>query len=134
MRSKMHHNAAFLHLPIGLEKECKGILDLVEEKAMYFDGDYGEVVRLDEIPQDRQTEVKERRHELIEHLSNVDETLGKNLFILCVMFYCFFYLINKINQIRQHCPVFYNLFSQEELSMKNLIIVIYIYTDTFKVS
>lgn len=77
MRSKMHHNAAFLHLPIGLEKECKGILDLVEEKAMYFDGDYGEVVRFDEIPQDRRTEVKERRHELIEHLSNVDETLGE---------------------------------------------------------
>lgn len=89
MRSKMHHNAAFLHLPIGLEKECKGILDLVEEKAVYFDGDYGEVVRLDEIPQDRRTEAKERRHELIEHLSNVDETLGKNLFTLCVMLYCF---------------------------------------------
>ncbi|XP_045458688.1 elongation factor G, mitochondrial [Melitaea cinxia] len=77
MRSKMHHNAAFIHLPIGLEKECKGILDLIEEKAMYFDGDYGEVVRLDEIRQDRRTEVKERRHELIEHLSNVDETLGE---------------------------------------------------------
>ncbi|CAH2104960.1 unnamed protein product [Euphydryas editha] len=77
MRSKMHHNAAFIHLPIGLEKECQGILDLVEEKAIYFDGDFGEIVRLDEIPQDRRTEVKERRHELIEHLSNVDDTLGE---------------------------------------------------------
>ncbi|CAK1603455.1 unnamed protein product [Parnassius mnemosyne] len=77
MRSKLNHNAAFLHLPIGLEKECQGILDLVEEKALYFDGDYGEKVRLDEIPQDRRAEVQERRHELIEHLSNVDETLGE---------------------------------------------------------
>ncbi|CAH0726438.1 unnamed protein product, partial [Brenthis ino] len=77
LRSKMNHNAAFLHLPIGLEKECQGILDLIDEKAMYFDGNYGEIVRLDEIPQDRRTEVKERRHELIEHLSNVDETLGE---------------------------------------------------------
>ncbi|XP_047545156.1 elongation factor G, mitochondrial [Vanessa atalanta] len=77
MRSKMHHNAAFIQLPIGLEKECQGILDLVEEKAMYFEGDYGENVRLDEIPQDRRAEVKEKRHELIEHLSNVDENLGE---------------------------------------------------------
>ncbi|CAG9784631.1 unnamed protein product [Diatraea saccharalis] len=77
MRSKLNHNAAFIHLPIGLEKECQGILDLIEERAIYFDGDYGEKVRYDEVPQDRRTEVKERRHELIEHLSNVDETLGE---------------------------------------------------------
>ncbi|XP_013200666.1 elongation factor G, mitochondrial [Amyelois transitella] len=77
MRSKMNHNAAFLHLPIGLEKECQGILDLVEEKAMYFDGDYGEKVRLDEVPKDRRAEVQEKRHELIEHLSNVDDALGE---------------------------------------------------------
>lgn len=76
MRSKMKHNAAFLHLPIGLEKECQGILDLVEEKAIYFDGDYGEIVRLDEIPQNKRAEVKDKRHELIEQLSNVDEPLG----------------------------------------------------------
>ncbi|XP_053601089.1 elongation factor G, mitochondrial [Plodia interpunctella] len=77
MRSKLNHNAAFLHLPMGLEKECQGILDLVEEKAMYFEGDYGEKVRLDEVPKDRRAEVQERRHELIEHLSNVDESLGE---------------------------------------------------------
>ncbi|XP_041970384.1 elongation factor G, mitochondrial [Aricia agestis] len=77
LRSKMHHNAAFIHLPIGLEKECQGILELIEERAVYFDGDYGEIVRYDEIPPDRRTEVKERRHELIEHLSNVDDKLGE---------------------------------------------------------
>ncbi|CAH0603413.1 unnamed protein product [Chrysodeixis includens] len=77
MRSKMNHNAAFLQLPIGLEKECQGILDLIEERAIYFEGDYGDKIRYDEVPQDRRAEVKERRHELIEHLSNVDETLGE---------------------------------------------------------
>ncbi|XP_075991968.1 mitochondrial translation elongation factor G 1 [Anticarsia gemmatalis] len=77
MRSKMNHNAAFIQLPIGLEKECAGILDLIEERAIYFDGDYGETIRYDEVPQDKRTEVQERRHELIEHLSNVDETLGE---------------------------------------------------------
>lgn len=74
----MNHNAAFLHLPIGLEKDCQGILDLIEERAIYFDGDYGEKMRYDEVPQDRRAEVKDKRHELIEHLSNVDEALGRN--------------------------------------------------------
>ncbi|XP_045511430.1 elongation factor G, mitochondrial [Colias croceus] len=77
MRTKLNHNAAFLHLPIGLEKDCQGIIDLVEEKAIYFDGDYGEIVRWDEIPKDRRAEASDKRHELIEHLSNVDEKLGE---------------------------------------------------------
>lgn len=77
MRSKMNHNAAFIQLPIGLEKECEGILDLIEERAIYFDGPFGENIRYDEVPKNNRAEVQERRHELVEHLSNVDETLGE---------------------------------------------------------
>lgn len=73
----MNHNAAFLQLPIGLESKCTGIIDLVEQKALYFDGKYGETVRLDEIPKENREEANERRYELIEHLSNCDETLGE---------------------------------------------------------
>ena len=35
-RSKLSHNAAFLQLPIGLERETEGIVDLIQEKALYF--------------------------------------------------------------------------------------------------
>lgn len=77
LRSKMNHNAAFIQLPIGLENKCKGIVDLVTEKAIYFEGDHGMQLRYDEIPQDMRTESAERRQEMIEHLSNVDETLGE---------------------------------------------------------
>ncbi|XP_037958641.1 elongation factor G, mitochondrial [Teleopsis dalmanni] len=77
MRSKMNHNAAFIQLPIGLEGDCKGIVDLISEKSVYFEGDYGTVIRYDEIPQNMRTESQERKQELIEHLSNVDETLGE---------------------------------------------------------
>ncbi|XP_043288775.1 elongation factor G, mitochondrial [Venturia canescens] len=76
MRSKMHHNAAFVQIPIGLEAATKGIVDLVAQKALYFEGTFGEEIRVDEIPADMRTESNERRQELIEHLSNVDETLG----------------------------------------------------------
>ncbi|XP_055839116.1 elongation factor G, mitochondrial [Episyrphus balteatus] len=77
MRSKMNHNAAFIQLPIGLESNCQGIIDLVGEKAIYFEGPTGTELRYDEIPKDMATEANERRQELIEHLSNVDDKLGE---------------------------------------------------------
>lgn len=77
LRSKLNHNAAFIQLPIGVESECKGIVDLVRQKALYFEEPLGLTVRQDEIPPDMRSECNERRHELIEHLSNADETIGE---------------------------------------------------------
>ncbi|CAG9862971.1 unnamed protein product [Phyllotreta striolata] len=77
MRSKMNHHAAFVQLPIGVESNCKGIIDLVAQKSIYFDGSFGEELRYDDIPKDMRTESDERRHELIEHLSNCDDTIGE---------------------------------------------------------
>lgn len=77
MRSKLNHNAALVQLPIGLESDCKGIIDIVTQKAIYFEGDFGENLRYDEIPEELKAETKEKRHELIEHLSNSDEIMGE---------------------------------------------------------
>lgn len=77
MRAKLHHHAAFIQLPIGLESNCKGIVDLVQERAIYFEGSFGTDLVYDEIPKEMRTEADERRQELIEHLSNVDDTLGE---------------------------------------------------------
>lgn len=77
MRSKMNHHAAFLQLPIGLESNCKGIIDLIDQKAMYFEGNFGEELRFDQIPKDMLAESTDRRHELVEYLSNVDDHLGE---------------------------------------------------------
>jgi elongation factor G len=40
-RSKLGHNAAFVQIPMGLESNFKGIIDLIERKAMYFHGTHG---------------------------------------------------------------------------------------------
>lgn len=76
-RSKMNHNAAFIHIPIGLESKFKGIVDLIQQKAIYFDGKYGETIISDEIPKEIRGEAVEKRHELVEHLSNSDDVLGE---------------------------------------------------------
>nr|NVI74808.1 iconoclast [Cucujiformia] len=77
MRTKLSHNAALVQLPIGLESNCKGIIDLIEQKAIYFEGHFGEIMKYDAIPNEMLSESKEKKHELIEHLSNVDEKIGE---------------------------------------------------------
>ncbi|NXQ52644.1 EFGM factor, partial [Anthoscopus minutus] len=77
LRSKLKHNAAFVQIPIGLEGNFKGIIDLIEEKAIYFDGEFGQTLRLEEIPAEFRAEAAERRRELIECVANADELLGE---------------------------------------------------------
>ena len=52
LRSKLGHNAVALQIPIGLEMDLQGIVDLVSMKAFYFDGDNGEIIRSEDIPED----------------------------------------------------------------------------------
>ena len=41
MREKLHFNAAFINIPIGLETNHKGVIDLIKRKAIYFEGKFG---------------------------------------------------------------------------------------------
>ncbi|NXM07236.1 EFGM factor, partial [Tyrannus savana] len=77
LRSKLKHNAAFVQIPIGLEGNFKGIIDLIEEKAIYFDGALGQTLRVEEIPAELRAEAAERRRELIECVANSDDQLGE---------------------------------------------------------
>ncbi|XP_042311910.1 elongation factor G, mitochondrial [Sceloporus undulatus] len=77
LRSKLNHNAAFIQIPMGLEGDFRGVIDLIEEKAMYFDGDFGQIVKYDEIPPEFRAESVDRRQELIECVANIDEQLGE---------------------------------------------------------
>ncbi|NXW09581.1 EFGM factor, partial [Fregetta grallaria] len=77
LRSKLKHNAAFVQIPIGLEGNFKGVIDLTEEKAIYFDGALGQTLRYDEIPAEFRAEAAERRRELIECVANSDDQLGE---------------------------------------------------------
>uniref|UniRef100_A0A665UEQ7 Elongation factor G, mitochondrial n=1 Tax=Echeneis naucrates TaxID=173247 RepID=A0A665UEQ7_ECHNA len=77
LRTKLNHNAAFVSIPIGLEGNMRGIIDLVQEQSIYFDGPFGQTVRYDEIPADFRAEAADRRQELVECVANADEILGE---------------------------------------------------------
>jgi elongation factor G len=47
LREKLGHTPVALQMPIGLEADFEGVVDLVRMQAIYFDGDNGETLRLD---------------------------------------------------------------------------------------
>ncbi|KAJ4850105.1 Elongation factor G-1, mitochondrial [Turnera subulata] len=75
-RTKLKHHNAAVQVPIGLEDEFQGLVDLVQMKAYYFQGANGEKVVTADIPADMEALVAEKRHELIEMVSEVDDKLA----------------------------------------------------------
>jgi elongation factor G len=75
LKEKLGHHAVALQIPIGLEADLEGVVDLVSMKAMYFDGSNGEDVRIEDIPQDLLDEALERREDLIDAASMFSDQL-----------------------------------------------------------
>ncbi|MGA0044621.1 MAG: elongation factor G [Candidatus Kapaibacteriota bacterium] len=75
LREKLQHNPAFVSYPIGLEDKLEGVIDLVDMKAVYFDGEGGSEMRHEEIPADMMDKAKELRHHLIEVAADFDDSL-----------------------------------------------------------
>jgi len=76
-RSKLRHNSAAVQVPIGMEENFQGLVDLVQSKAYYFHGSSGEKVVTEEVPPNMEALVSEKRHELIEVVSEVDDRLAE---------------------------------------------------------
>ena len=75
IREKLGLNAYMMELPIGLEDKLQGVVDLVQMKAYYFEGNDGVDVRVAEIPADLVEQAKEKRVELLDAVSNFDDEL-----------------------------------------------------------
>ncbi|KAI6702732.1 hypothetical protein NL676_011868 [Syzygium grande] len=76
-RSKLRHHSAAVQVPIGLEEEFQGLVDLVQLKAYYFHGSSGENIVTAEVPANMENLVTEKRRELIEMVSEVDDKLAE---------------------------------------------------------
>ena len=61
--------------PIGVESEFKGVVDLLEEKALVWSSDMGEEWETLDIPDDMAAEAEDARHQLIDVVSNFDDTI-----------------------------------------------------------
>ena len=77
LREKLYHNAHPVTLPIGSGDEFKGLIDLQTMQAVYFDGDNGEHIRYEPIPDNMQEEASQYRDSLIEALADFDDQLAE---------------------------------------------------------
>merc|ERR1719266_676271 len=76
-REQFGHTAAAVQIPIGIENDFRGIVDLISQRAIYYDGDFGENVRYENIPDHLEDLAEEKRMELIETLADVDDDLAE---------------------------------------------------------
>ncbi|OPY17821.1 MAG: Elongation factor G [Syntrophus sp. PtaB.Bin075] len=75
LKTRLGHNALLMQLPIGLEADFQGIVDLISMKAVYFDGAGGELLRTEAVPESLLPEAISRREELIDSVSLFSDSL-----------------------------------------------------------
>jgi len=77
LRNQLRLNAAAVQIPIGLENDHQGVVDLIEGKAYIFDGAKGENVIEQEIPAEVMELYQEKRLELIERVADCDDEIAE---------------------------------------------------------
>ncbi len=77
LREKLQHNPVIMNFPIGTEDRFRGIVDLLRMKAVFFDGERGEDIRIEDIPADLLNESLERRHKLVEAIADYDDNIAE---------------------------------------------------------
>jgi len=75
LKNRLDHNAVAMQIPIGLEANFEGVIDLVSMKAIYFDGFAGENVIVREIPENMMPMALQYREELIDAASMFSDEL-----------------------------------------------------------
>ena len=75
LKEKLGHNTIAMQIPIGIEADFTGVVDLVSMKAIYFDGDNGEDVRTEDIPENLLAKAVEKHEELIDAASMYSDEL-----------------------------------------------------------
>ena len=70
---RLTKNASPIQLPIGLESNLKGLIDLVEMKATMYKDDMGKEMEVTDIPEDKKAEAEEWRGKMLEKIAEGDD-------------------------------------------------------------
>src|SRR5690348_6535961 len=75
IKDRLDASPAVVQLPIGAESEYIGCIDLIGMKALVWEPGMGEKWEVTDIPADMQESADHWRHELVDVLSNHDDTI-----------------------------------------------------------
>jgi elongation factor G len=80
IHSRLTKNAYPIQLPIGIEENFKGLIDLFERQARIYEDDLGTKFHDEEVPADMKDKVEEYRAKLVEAIvEHNEELMGKYL-------------------------------------------------------
>ncbi len=77
LEEKLGHKPALITMPIGLEDNFQGVVDLIKMKAIYYEGANGEEVVEKDIPSHLLDEANKRRQKLIERIADYDDFVAE---------------------------------------------------------
>ena len=77
LNEKLGLNPVMFTMPMGLEEKLAGLIDLLNMKAVYFEGDQGLDIRRTDIPAEFLEEAKTRRNLLVEKISDFDDAIAE---------------------------------------------------------
>jgi len=75
IRDRLSSNAYPLQIPVGFEKDVRGIVDLIKMKAYLYNEFHDKELSEEEIPSDLKEEAEKYRQELIEKVVETDDKL-----------------------------------------------------------
>ena len=75
LHEKLDCDAVLMQLPIGNEDHFEGVIDLITQEAIYFDGNNGEKVRREPVPAEMKDDVVAARQHMLEQLSMYSDEL-----------------------------------------------------------
>ena len=76
---KLTKNAVAMTIPIGEEEHLSAVIDLLKMKAIYFEGEKGEIVVEKEIPADMVGKAKAWREKMVDRIAGEDDALTNKL-------------------------------------------------------
>jgi len=75
LREKLNHNSVLVQIPVGLEEDHRGVVDLIEMKSMIYEGENGEDITIGDIPEELLAQAKEYRAILLDNASMYSDEL-----------------------------------------------------------
>lgn len=77
IHNRLTKNTVVMTIPIGQEEAFAGFVDLLTQKAWYFQGQRGEQIEMVDIPPELVAEAKQRREEMVEKIAGFDDQLAE---------------------------------------------------------
>ncbi len=75
IKERLGARPVLCQLPVGLEDNFRGIVDVMAMQAIIYEDDLGKSIRVEEIPADMMERVQKARAELVEFIAETDDEL-----------------------------------------------------------